>query len=125
MEIKRLVYFLDRNNDGLISFDDFHDLLIPIKSDFESNDNDYQYNNTYEGKVNQSFDNNIYLNEQEKFAHFRSTYYTDYDIKTRNINFNSKILNKRRFNKNLNSKKLILNKYINHSEPINEQNEIN
>ena len=28
MEIKRLVYFLDRNNDGLISFDDFHDLLI-------------------------------------------------------------------------------------------------
>ena len=125
MEIKRLVYFLDRNNDGLISFDDFHDLLIPIKSDFESNDNDYQYNNTYEGKVNQSFDNNIYLNEQEKFAHFRSTYYTDYDIKTRNINFNSKILNKRRFNKNLNSKKLILNKYINHSEPIHEQNEIN
>ena len=125
MEIKRLVYFLDRNNDGLISFDDFHDLLIPIKSDFESNDNDYQYNNTYEGKINQSFDNNIYLNEQEKFAHFRSTYYTDYDIKTRNINFNSKILNKRRFNKNLNSKKLILNKYINHSEPIHEQNEIN
>ena len=125
MEINRLVYFLDRNNDGLISFDDFHDLLIPIKSDFESNDNDYQYNNTYEGKVNQSFDNNIYLNEQEKFAHFRSTYYTDYDIKTRNINFNSKILNKRRFNKNLNSKKLILNKYINHSEPIHEQNEIN
>ena len=125
MEIKRLVYFLDRNNDGLISFDDFHDLLIPIKSDFESNDNDYQYNNTYEGKINQSFDNNICLNEQEKFAHFRSTYYTDYDIKTRNINFNSKILNKRRFNKNLNSKKLILNKYINHSEPIHEQNEIN
>ena len=125
MEIKRLVYFLDRNNDGLISFDDFHDLLIPIKSDFESNDNDYQYNNTYEGKINQSFDNNIYLNDQEKFAHFRSTYYTDYDIKTRNINFNSKILNKRRFNKNLNSKKLILNKYINHSEPIHEQNEIN
>ena len=125
MEIKRLVYFLDRNNDGLISFDDFHDLLIPIKSDFESNDNDYQYNNTYEGKINQSFDNNIYLNEQEKFSHFRSTYYTDYDIKTRNINFNSKILNKRRFNKNLNSKKLILNKYINHSEPIHEQNEIN
>ena len=125
MEINRLVYFLDRNNDGLISFDDFHDLLIPIKSDFESNDNDYQYNNTYEGKINQSFDNNIYLNEQEKFAHFRSTYYTDYDIKTRNINFNSKILNKRRFNKNLNSKKLILNKYINHSEPIHEQNEIN
>ena len=125
MEIKRLVYFLDRNNDGLISFDDFHDLLIPIKSDFESNDNDYQYNNTYEGKINQSFDNNIYLNEQEKFSHFRSTYYTDYDIKTRNINFNSKILNKRRFNKNLNSKKLILNKYINHSEPIHELNEIN
>ena len=125
MEINRLVYFLDRNNDGLISFDDFHDLLIPIKSDFESNDNDYQYNNTYEGKINQSFDNNIYLNEQEKFAHFRSTYYTDYDIKTRNINFNSKILNKRRFNKNLNSKKLILNKYINQSEPIHELNEIN
>ena len=102
-EINRLVYFLDRNNDGLISFDDFHDLLIPIKSDKDFNPN----------------------YEKEKYLYPTASYYTNYDINTKNINYNTNNLNKRGFNKNLNIKNLILNKYINSSEPIHEQNEMN
>ena len=136
-EINRLVYFLDRNNDGLISFDDFHDLLIPIKSDFENceKNKDYQFINTYESNAYQPFDNNtnIYLNqkdfnpnyEKEKYLYPTASYYTNYDINTKNINYNTNNLNKRGFNKNLNIKNLILNKYINSSEPIHEQNEMN
>ena len=47
-EINELIYFIDSNNDGLISYEDFHDLLIPIKRDFESernNDEIYLTNN--------------------------------------------------------------------------------
>ena len=47
-EINQLIYFIDSNNNGLISYEDFHDLLIPIKRDFESernNDDIYLTNN--------------------------------------------------------------------------------
>ena len=47
-EINELIYFIDSNNNGLISYEDFHDLLIPIKRDFESernNDEIYLTNN--------------------------------------------------------------------------------
>jgi hypothetical protein len=51
LDIEQLVYYLDRNNDGLISYEDFRDLLRPIKSDLElniyeeNNDNDFKINN--------------------------------------------------------------------------------
>ena len=135
LEINRLIYFLDRNNDGLISFDDFHDLLIPIKSDFENSEknNAHQFNYIYEKCPNQHFDNNIYLDEKdfnpnyekENYLYPTTSYYTNNVINTRNINYNTNNLNKRGFNKNLNIKNLILDKYINSSEPIHEQNEIN
>ena len=66
MEINRLVYFIDRNNDGLISFDDFHDLLMPIKSDFEviENSKEFFFNNN-ENQMNIPLINNIYLHQKE------------------------------------------------------------
>ena len=46
IEINRLIYFIDTNNQGIISYEDFLDLLIPIKSDYEfEEDNDNIYLN--------------------------------------------------------------------------------
>ena len=51
LDIDQLVYYLDRNNDGLIPYEDFRDLLKPIKGDFglneydETNENDFRINN--------------------------------------------------------------------------------
>ena len=135
MEIKRLVYFLDRNNDGLISFEDFHDLLMPIKSDFETieNNNELFNNNAYKGQLNKPSENYNYLNKGEnnnynykweKYnAYERKTYYINYNIKTRNRYDISKNRQKQICNNDQNSKDLILNKYINDSKPIYEQNE--
>ena len=40
LDIEQLVYYLDRNNDGLISYEDFRDLLRPIGSEIEFNEFD-------------------------------------------------------------------------------------
>ena len=51
LDIELLIYYLDKNNDGLISYEDFRDLLRPIKSDLElnifeeNNENDFKINN--------------------------------------------------------------------------------
>ena len=50
LDIEQLVYYIDRNNDGLIPFEDFRDLLRPIKSDlelniFEEKNNKIDFNN--------------------------------------------------------------------------------
>ena len=137
MEINRLVYFIDRNNDGLISFDDFHDLLMPIKSDFEviENSKEFFFNNN-ENQMNIPLINNIYLHQKEyngnynfenynkgNYQYERKTYYINYNTKTRNRNYNSKSVQNKYYYNNKNSKEFILNKYINNSEPIHEQNE--
>ena len=138
MEINRLVYYLDRNNDGLISFDDFHDLLMPIKSDFENieTNKDFTFNN-YDNQLSSiPLINNIYLDEKDynnnynfenlnkgKFQYERKTYYINYNTKTRNRNYNSRTIKDKGYNNNQNSKEFILNKYLNNSKPIHEQNE--
>ena len=139
MEINRLVYYLDRNNDGLISFDDFHDLLMPIKSDFgniETNE-DFTFNNNYENQLSSiPLINNIYLDEKDyndnynfenlnkgNFQYERKTYYINYNTKTRNRNYNSRTIKDKGYYNNQNSKEFILNKYLNNSKPIHEQNE--
>ena len=138
MEINRLLYYLDRNNDGLISFDDFHDLLMPIKSDFENieTNKDFTFNN-YENQLSSiPLINNIYLDEKDynnnynfenlnkgKFQYERKTYYINYNTKTRNRNYNSRTIKDKGYYNNQNSKEFILNKYLNNSKPIHEQNE--
>ena len=52
-EINQLIYFIDSDNDGLISYGDFRDLLIPIKSDFESQSEE----NNDEMCINENNDN--------------------------------------------------------------------
>ena len=139
MEIKRLVYYLDRNNDGLISFEDFHDLLMPIKSDFENieTNKDFTFNNNYENQLSSiPLINNIYLEEKDynnntnfenlnkgNFQYERKTYYINYNTKTRNRNYNSRTIKDKGYSNNQNSKEFILNKYLNNSKPIHEQNE--
>ena len=66
-EINLLLYYIDSNNDGLISYEDFHDLLMPIKSDFN-----YDERNLNECHINYNLDfnnlnNNINLNEKNNF----------------------------------------------------------
>ena len=139
MEINRLVYYLDRNNDGLISFEDFHDLLMPIKSDFENieTNKEFTFNNNFENQLSSiPLINNIYLEEKDynnntnfenlnkgNFQYERKTYYINYNTKTRNRNYNSRTIKDKGYSNNQNSKEFILNKYLNNSKPIHEQNE--
>jgi len=61
LDIEQLVYYLDRNNDGLISYEDFRDLLRPIGSDIEFNEYDeIKMKNKKEFKIN----NIIYQNNK-------------------------------------------------------------
>ena len=144
MEINRLVYYLDSNNDGLISYDDFNDLLLPIKGDFENieNNDEFLFNNEYEKKMNLTFDNNIYnpynynkISQKENLNHLkgiytnhRKTYFINYKINTRNKAANIKICKRKIININKNKNKIgsdsISLKYLNNSVPIHEQNEI-
>ena len=53
LDIEQLVYYLDRNNDGLISYEDFRDLLRPIGGDIEFNEYDeIKEKNKKEVKIN-------------------------------------------------------------------------
>ena len=61
LDIEQLVYYLDRNNDGLIPYEDFRDLLRPIGSEIEFNEFDeIKENNKKEFKIN----NIIYQNNK-------------------------------------------------------------
>jgi hypothetical protein len=77
LDMEQLVYYLDRNNDGLISYEDFRDLLRPIGSEKEFNEFDeikeknkkefrlnniiYQNNKYY---INGNNDNNNVINNK-------------------------------------------------------------
>ena len=61
LDMEQLVYYLDRNNDGLISYEDFRDLLRPIGSEIEFNEFDeIKAQNKKEFKIN----NIIYQNNK-------------------------------------------------------------
>ena len=67
-EINLLLYYIDSDNDGLISYEDFHDLLMPIKSDYdydEINDKNYHFNDGI--NLDDYKNNHINLNEQNNF----------------------------------------------------------
>ena len=136
MEIKRLTYFLDSNNDGLISFDDFHDLLIPIKSDYDKNENNkFIYNNNEPGQISfPIYDKNImedidcYENidffNGDKYCNGKKTYFINYKIKTTNQINNQNKDKYDMFFDYQNNKELIMNKYMDKTEVIDEKNEI-
>ena len=66
IEINQLIYYLDSNNDGLITYEDFHDLLIPIKSDNKFEENVLSIKNnvkTFNKNINYPEDNMIYNQE--------------------------------------------------------------
>ena len=136
IEIKRLLYYLDSNDDGLISYDDFHDLLLPIKGDFENNEknNEFIDDNIYENQINIPYNDNIYNNgyNEDNGSEYinndnnRKTYYINYKINSRNKTSNPNKNQKIAFNviKSKTKNESIMNKYLNNSEPIHEQNEI-
>ena len=80
LDIEQLIYYLDRNNDGLIPYEDFRDLLRPIESEIEFNEFDeikesnkkefkinniiYQNNKYY---INGNNDNNNVINNNNSF----------------------------------------------------------
>ena len=140
MEINRLVYYLDSNNDGLITYDDFHDLLLPIKGDFENGEynNKFIFNEYYEDDINYSLNNESYNNYKNEYisktsyldndfnlSNDRKTYFINYKINSRNKIPNIKRNNIKPDNKNLfkSEKDFISYKYLNCSAPIHEQNE--
>ena len=61
LDMEQLVYYLDRNNDGLISYEDFRDLLRPIGSEIEFNEFD---------EIKESKDINKYLVEDFEYLCF-------------------------------------------------------
>ena len=136
IEINRLLYYLDSNDDGLISYDDFHDLLLPIKGDFENNEknNEFIDDNIYENQINIPYNDNIYNNgyNEDNGSEYinndnnRKTYYINYKINSRNKTSNPNKNQKIAFNviKSKTKNESIMNKYLNNSEPIHEQNEI-
>ena len=84
-EINQLIYYLDSNNDGIISYDDFHDLLLPIKSDFEIDENNNEYN------LNNNIDtnkNNYIINDNimsYNYCDNKSNEYYNYLLNNKNI----------------------------------------
>ena len=112
-EINNLIYYIDSNNDGLISFDEFHDLLMPIESDFEMEE------------IN---DNNI--NEYKLFNQphsiNRNNYIINNDINNYNFgynNYNDRIISNDYYHYLLDNK----NKYlkVDPNQEFDEQKNIN
>ena len=138
MEINRLVYYLDSNNDGLITYDDFQDLLLPIKGDFENSE--YMLSECCEEDINYSLNNGIYNNYMSEYVYQynlksnnmynisnnRKTYFINYKTTSRNKipNIKKNLLNLVHHKNQIKTDKdLITQKYLNYSVPIHEQNE--
>ena len=108
LDIEQLVYYIDRNNDGLIPFEDFRDLLRPIKSDLELNI--FEENNGNDFKIN----NIIYHNNK---------YYIIGNNVNNNVNNNISPISPIPKSPNLSSSNSNENENININ--INEKNNIN
>ena len=114
MEINLLIYYIDSNNDGIITYEDFHDLLMPIQSDFETNENNNEYpviQNDY--ITNNQINNNNYFNEKI----FPNTYY-NYLLD------NTNIYSPQKDNPNINSNDKFINKTIDLNNNNNKNSEI-
>ena len=141
-EINRLVYYLDSNNDGLITYDDFQDLLLPIKGDFEDDEynSEYIFSECYEENMNYPLLSGIYNNYRNNYTtnsnletnsmyninNNRNTYFINYKINSRNKipNIKKNQLNFMNHKSQIKTEKdLISLKYLNYSMPIHEQNE--
>ena len=141
-EINRLVYYIDSNNDGLITYDDFQDLLLPIKGDFEDDEynSEYIFSKYYEENMNYPLLSGIYNNYRNNYTtnsnletnsmyninNNRNTYFINYKINSRNKipNIKKNQLNFINHKSQIKTEKdLISLKYLNYSMPIHEQNE--
>ena len=141
-EINRLVYYIDSNNDGLITYDDFQDLLLPIKGDFEDDEynSEYIFSECYEENMNYPLLSGIYNNYRNNYTtnsnletnsmyninNNRNTYFINYKINSRNKipNIKKNQLNFINHKSQIKTEKdLISLKYLNYSMPIHEQNE--
>ena len=141
-EINRLVYYIDSNNDGLITYDDFQDLLLPIKGDFEDDEynSEYIFSKYYEENMNYPLLSGIYNNYRNNYTtnsnletnsmyninNNRNTYFINYKINSRNKipNIKKNQLNLMNHKSQIKTEKdLISLKYLNYSMPIHEQNE--
>ena len=141
-EINRLVYYIDSNNDGLITYDDFQDLLLPIKGDFEDDEynSEYIFSECYEENMNYPLLSGIYNNYRNNYTtnsnletnsmyninNNRNTYFINYKINSRNKipNIKKNQLNFMNHKSQIKTEKdLISLKYLNYSMPIHEQNE--
>lgn len=80
-EINQLIYYIDSDKDGLISYDDFHDLLLPIQNDLEIKieqiqNNETQCNNNLI-QENINVDDNIIDNNNINQLYIQKTYYLE------------------------------------------------
>ena len=116
LDIDQLVYYLDRNNDGLIPYEDFRDLLRPIKSDLElnifeeNNENDFKINNIiyHNNKyyiIENNDSNNFNINSSPispipKSPDLSNNYY-NYDNENNNLNEKNNINNEENYEDDL------------------------
>ena len=117
MEINQLIYYIDSNNDGIISYEDFHDLLMPIQSDFEVNENNnkYLFNNIDNNQNNFNYIINNDINK-DLFPNKYYNYLLDnkyiYSMKDNpNLNYNDKPINNNINNLNINTENISNKKY--------------
>ena len=109
IEINQLTYYIDSNNDGIITYDDFYNLLIPIKSDFNLyENNNYNLNNKILSNIDSSQINNINNDINENY--FKMSEQNKH-INNINDNYNEYIKN--------------INNYLNKNNYIENNNDIN
>ena len=133
IEINQLTYYIDSNNDGIITYDDFYNLLIPIKSDFNLyENNNYNLNNKILSNIDSSQINNINndinenyfkMSEQNKHINNINDNYNEYIKNINNdLNKNNYIENN---NDNYNEYIKNINNYLNKNNYIENNNDIN
>ncbi len=117
MEINQLIYYIDSNNDGIISYEDFHDLLMPIQSDFEINENNnkYLFNNIDNNQKNYNYIINNDINKDlfpNKYYNYLLDNKNIYSIKDNpNLNYNDKPINNNINNLNINTENISNKKF--------------
>ena len=116
-EINQLIYFIDSDNDGLISYGDFRDLLIPIKSDFESQseeNNDEMCINENNDNINNDM-NNINVKQRDNIEDEICLYNNEENSKSNyNLEYNQK--------ENINNDYIYNNNYEDFEMMVNKEN---
>ena len=83
-DINQLVYYLDSNNDGLISYDDFENFFVTLSISQQEinkikNQNENKYINNKKNIIDKNFENKM-INEETNNKYYKSNRNFNIDI---------------------------------------------